>query len=104
MAQLPLSHQQSLVDFAGYLVSQYQPEPEDSPILEPGVVERPSDETVVAAIKRLKLTYHMLDTDSLLNKVSDLMGQHLLQGREASQVIDELQTLFEASYQEYRKK
>lgn len=103
MKQLSETHQQSVVDFASYLVAQY---PMDSilyEIVEPRPVQRPADETVVGAIKRLKQTYYMLDTDGLLNKASALMGQHMLQGREAESVIDDLQNLFESSYEEYRQ-
>ena len=101
MAQLSLPHQQSVVDYAGYLLAQYPPEPGQRPNIEPQIIERPAEESVVGAIKRLKQTYHMLDTDSLLNQASALMGQHLLQGREAHLVIDELEALFKSSYQEY---
>jgi hypothetical protein len=43
----------------------------------------------------------MLDTDGLLDETSSLMGQHILHGREASTVINELQSLFEAKYKNY---
>jgi hypothetical protein len=103
MKQLSESHQQSVVDFAGYLVEQYPLESAIIEILEPQPEQRPANETVVGAIKRLKKTYPMLDTDNLLNKASALMGQHILQGREAEPVIDDLQNLFESSYEEYRQ-
>ena len=101
MKQLSETHQQSVVDFAGYLLGQY---PQDSLInetLEPRPVSRPADESVVGAIKRLKQTCYMLDTDGLLNKASALMSQHMLQGSDAESVIDGLQNLFESSYEEY---
>jgi len=56
---------------------------------------------VIAAIKRLKKTYPMLDTDIMLNDTSALMGQHILKGREAPKVIDELQSIFQAEYEQY---
>jgi len=31
------------------------------------------------------------------------MGQHILQGRAAESVIDDLQNLFESSYEDYRQ-
>lgn len=103
MADLSESQQQTLIDFATFLSSQNQSEDGIESLLEPEFIEKPEQETVVGAIKRLKKTYYMLDTDVLLNQVSSLMGEHLLQGREADLVIEELETLFEGSYQKYRQ-
>ncbi len=103
MVQLSPPHRQSVLDYAGYLLAQYPPEPGERLTLKPQIIERPAEESVIAAIKRLKQSYHMLDTDALLNQASALMGQHLLQGREAHLVINELESLFETSYQEYRR-
>jgi len=71
--------------------------------LKPESIERPQQETVIAAIKRLKKTYYMLDTDTMLNQTSALMRQHILKGREASAVIDELQSIFHDQYKQYIK-
>lgn len=101
MDGLSPSHQQSVIDFATFLSAQGQVDEVHHEPLEPELIERPDEESVVAAIKRLKKTYHMLDTDSLLNQVSTLMGQHLLHGREARMVIDDLEVLFKAGYEEY---
>ena len=40
----------------------------------------------------------MVDRATLLNETSSLMSQHLMQGRAAVEVIDELETLFEKRY------
>ena len=101
MAGLPPSQQQSVIDYASFLSAQNQAEVPFHEPLEPELIERPDEESVVAAIKRLKKTYYMLDTDSLLNQASSLMGQHILHGREAFLVIDDLEALFKASYEEY---
>lgn len=101
MDGLSPSHQQSVIDFATFLSAQGQGDDESYEPLEPELIERPDEESVVAAIKRMKKTYYMLDTDSLLNQVSALMGQHLLHGREARAVIDDLEKLFRAGYEEY---
>ncbi|MDH5354386.1 MAG: hypothetical protein OEY09_08085 [Gammaproteobacteria bacterium] len=103
LSQLSNVHQQSVVDYAGFLVDQYKLEAVTSVDSEPEDIERPSEETVIGAIKRLKQTYYMLDTDTLLNQTSALMGQHLLQGREAVSVIDDLQALFQTQYEEFRQ-
>ena len=101
MAVLSPAHQQSVIDYASFLSAQKQTEAVTHVLLDPEPIERPDDESVVAAIKRLKKTYYMLDTDLLLDETSSLMGQHILRGREAIAVIDELQSLFQAKYEEY---
>ena len=89
-----------LLGFAEYLATRAGAEPATSPqvVPQPLDVPRPEKESVVAAIKRLSSTYHMLDDPRLLNEASVLMSQHVMQGREAEQVIDELQTLFARFY------
>ncbi len=66
---------------------------------EPKVIQRPDDESVIAAIKRLSASYPMLDKATLLNQTSSLMTQHVMQGRSASEVIDDLEQLFTDQYQ-----
>ena len=56
---------------------------------------------VIGAMKRLKQSYPMLNTDDLFHRASGLMGEHMLQGREAPAVIDDLEALFKASYDKY---
>ena len=70
--------------------------------IEPQPIPRPDQETVVAAIRRLSATYSMLDRKALLNETSSLMSAHVLQGRPAVEVIDELEALFEARYRTFR--
>ena len=65
----------------------------------PRDIPRPGKETVIAAIKRLSRTYPMVDKGLMLHDTSALMTQHVLQGKEASQVIDELEELFRRHYQ-----
>ncbi len=101
--KLPEIQQQSLLDYAEFLVAKTNVSSEAKENLKPEAIERPPDESVVAAIKRLKQTYHMLDTDALLDQASTLMGQHILQGRDAPSVIDDLQALFQANYETYRQ-
>jgi len=64
----------------------------------PRAIPRPAGESVVAAIKRLSDTYFMLDRSVLLTDTSALMAAHLLQGRPAEEVVDELEDLFAAHY------
>jgi hypothetical protein len=101
LAQLDDDHQQSIIDYANFLVQKYKTDNSGAGDLKPESIERPGQETVIAAIKRLKKTYYMLDTDSMLNQTSALMGQHILKGRKASDVIDELQSIFQTQYKQY---
>lgn len=64
-------------------------------------IARPATESVPAALKRLRLTYPMLDASELLAEASDLLSQHLMLGRAASEVIDEMEALFQHHYQRY---
>ncbi len=73
----------------------------EQPLQEPVPIERPEDESVVAAIKRLSSSYHMLDTSILLTETSSLMTAHLIHGRSASDVIDELEALFTKEYEAF---
>jgi len=101
LSQLDEQHQQAVLDYATFLVQQYKIDENRETDLKPAVIERPEQETVISAIKRLKKTYPMLDTDIMLDETSALMGQHILKGREAAEVIDELQSIFEARYEQY---
>ncbi|CAA6814963.1 MAG: Unknown protein [uncultured Thiotrichaceae bacterium] len=67
----------------------------------PEVIERPAEESVIKAIKRLSATYPMVDKSTMLNQTSDLMTKHLIHGQSASEVIDQLEKQFEEAYQTY---
>ncbi|MET0066384.1 MAG: hypothetical protein ABW076_08575 [Candidatus Thiodiazotropha sp.] len=71
--------------------------------LKPKPIDRPRDESVVKAIKRLSERYFMLQREKLLDETSSLMMTHIMQGRPAPEVIDDLEALFERHYQEYLK-
>ncbi len=70
----------------------------------PVAIPRPAEETVVKAVKRLRATYPMLDARKLLNQTSELMTQHIVQGREAIEVIEELEILFRTHYEKLTEK
>ena len=70
---------------------------------EPEPLPRPAEERVVAAVKRLSKTYFMLDKSKMLGATSDLVTQHIMQGREASDVIDELEQVFTDQYQRLKE-
>lgn len=90
--QLPEAERKSLLDFAEFLSSRC--EPVAPPSLEPKPIPRPDEESVVAAMKRLRETYHMLDHAQMLHEASGLMAQHLMHGRPAPEIIDEMEEMF----------
>jgi len=61
---------------------------------------KPENESVVMAIKRLTRVYPMLDRRKLMGPTSMLMSQHALQGRPATEVIAELEIVFERHFRE----
>lgn len=69
---------------------------------EPRLEPRPAEESVVAAIQRLRRSYPMLDGGTMLQETSALMAAHVLQGRAAAAVIDELEALFAARFEAMR--
>ncbi len=63
---------------------------------------RPENETVVRAIQRLTRTYPMLDRRKLLVETSRCVESHVMQGRPAVEVIEELEVVFARHYEAYR--
>ena len=78
------------------------PDPATAQPQEPTPLPLPEQEKVIAAIRRLTLTYPMLDHGPMLHETSALMTAHVLHGRPAAQVIDDLEALFRDKYQDYR--
>lgn len=102
---LGLEDRSTLLRFAEFLAADSPvPGAAEQPLSEPKHLPRPAKESVVGAIKRLSLSYHMLDRSDMLNETSSLMAAHVLKGRPARDVIDELETLFARYYAEYRDK
>ena len=106
LQKLPAVQAEALLEFAEFLLMRHgaagreegmttntveTPAPVDIP--------RPDEETVVKAVRRLRATYPMLDARKLLNQTSELMTQHIVQGREAVEVIEELEILFRSHYE-----
>ncbi|GAA0410913.1 hypothetical protein GCM10009133_19250 [Cocleimonas flava] len=104
---LDASKQQTLVSFAEFLLTQaseeakvsLEQEGKETSLTEPLDIERPENESVIKAIKRLSETYPMVNKDNILHPISDLMTAHMLQGKEAEQIIDELEAVFLKEYQ-----
>ena len=96
-SRLGKEQRSTLLAFAEFLTQHGVQQQE--PVSTPQTIPRPPKEGVVAAIKRLAATYPMLDKSEMLNETSGLMAEHVMQGRPASEVIDELEKLFAAHYQ-----
>ncbi|MFO7592621.1 MAG: Crp/Fnr family transcriptional regulator [Pseudomonadota bacterium] len=97
--RLAEAERKTLLDFAEFLLSRNE---SSEPIsLEIKEIPRPAEESVVAAMKRLRETYHMLDHSKMLHEASALMAQHMIQGRSAAEVIDELEELFRRDFDKF---
>lgn len=92
----------SLLDYAEFLVSRDAPQAAEIPSA-PLPIPRPPQESVVKAIKRLRETYPMLDRARILHDTSACMTKHLVHGKPAAEVIDELEALFLRHYQALNK-
>lgn len=104
--RLPAEQAVALLEFAEFLLwrhgSDNAAESPGAPAVEipaPLDIPRPAEESVVKAVKRLRATYPMLDARKLLNQTSDLMTQHVMQGRDKIEVIEELEVLFRGHYE-----
>jgi hypothetical protein len=93
--QLPAAEQQTLLAFAEFLQTRQTTLP--SPV-QPQILPRPPEESVIAAVKRLSKTYPMLDKAKMLDETSSLMTAHLLHGRDKVDVINDLEALFLKHY------
>lgn len=105
---LPAGEQASLLAFAEFLHGRAggavtipaASAPVEIPAPEP--IPRPERESVVKAVKRLSQTYPMLNKQKILNETSALVSQHVMQGRDAVEVIDELEVVFARFYNELK--
>lgn len=96
-ARLAKQDQQSLLDFALFLTHKNKDKYTEFP--QPELIPREEGESVIAAIKRLKKSYPMLNMDSLIDETSSYMTQYMVQGRDLNDVIDDLQASFEKHYE-----
>ncbi len=111
IGQLSAADRDTLTSFAEFLLSRTAtgvttagtPAPAArAEIPEPEAIPRPQGERVVAAVKRLSKSYFMLDKSKMLGATSDLVTQHIMQGREAAEVIDELEQVFAEQYRQLK--
>lgn len=87
---LTLKRRSALLEYAQFLATRRASRKRAQPKPPP----RPNDETVVHAIKRLMRSYPSLDRARLLDQTSRCLASHMVDGRAAREVIDELEALF----------
>jgi hypothetical protein len=92
--QLGEERQDKLIAFAEFLAAGA---PEEG-AREPLAIPRPADESVTLAIRRLTRAYPMLDRRRLMGEAAHFLAQHALEGRDAAEVIDELEAVFATHY------
>ena len=105
--QLAAGDQATLLAFAAFLASHSNllhtvtvKPPEPVTIPEPEIIVRPDKESVVGALKRLSKSYPMLDKAEMLGATSDLVATNIMQGSDPVGVIDELEDIFRAHYEQ----
>ena len=99
--QLPEQEQKTLLDFAEFIKSR-TPELVKQ-VTEPLNIPRPEEESVVKAIKRLNKTYPMIKSSAVLHETSDFMMQHIMTGRSAKEVIEDLEALFKQRFRAFEE-
>ncbi len=97
LERLPEEQARQLLEYAEFLFARHGVEEAPTTPLD---IERPEAESVVLAIKRLRMTYPIIDPAKLLSETYDLMTQHVMQGRAAIEVIDEMEALFRRHYEQ----
>ncbi len=99
---LEAEEQATLLAFAEFLHAKRAEQP-PTELPKPELIPRPAKESVVAAIRRLSRSYPMLDKGRMLNDTSSLVTQHVMQGRSAKDVVDELEEVFRRHYEQFAR-
>ena len=94
---LDAASRRSLLDFAGFLAG--RAEPAQAPAAA-APLARPAVESVVQAIRRLNRSYPGLQRHKLIGHVEKRLAQHMVDGRPAPEVIDELEAFFAAEFRQ----
>jgi hypothetical protein len=97
---LDAEQRRMLTEFAEFLSHRGVPAAPET--LQPQPELRPENETVVKAIQRLSRTYPMLDRRKLLAGTSRCVEQHVIHGRDAGEVITELEVMFAQHYERHK--
>jgi hypothetical protein len=84
----------TLVEYAEFLVGRADAPPPGAP------AERPPEETVLQAVRRLNRNYPGLRRAALMQSVGELLLQHMMDQRAAVEVIDALEALYAHAHAE----
>ncbi len=88
-----------LAEFAQFLKAKHPSIQTEVQALNP--IDRPVEENVIAAIRRLSKTYPMLDKSILFEQTSAAMSAHVLQEISSTESIDRLEQVFKKEYEAY---
>jgi len=103
-SRLDDANRDSLLSFAEFLLSRQPDAPTtvapqaDAALAQPQPIPPPADESVVAAIRRLRQTYPMIARATVFQHSSTLMTRHIIEGIDAETTVDALETLFSTEY------
>jgi hypothetical protein len=95
------SAQQQATVTQSSVTTETEQERADSAIPQPVAVEKPDNEKVVDALKRLSATYPMLEKKRILDQASALVAQHVMFGQPAPVVIGQIEDLFKKEYDKF---
>lgn len=95
------STQQEVTVEQSPVTTETEQERNDSAIPQPVAVEKPDNEKVVDALKRLSATYPMLEKKKLLDQASALVAQHVMFGQPAPVVIGQIEDMFKKEYDRF---
>jgi len=73
------------------------------PPAEADVAPRPEGELPVHTLKRMKRGYPMLSGDKLLGRAAELMMRHHVAGDDRQEVVEQIEALFAAEYEQWRQ-
>jgi len=95
---LDAASRRSLLDFAEFLSRRAAPASLPAGDAPATPAPRPAAEAVSQAIRRLNRSYPGLQRHRLMPRVEQLLAQHMVDGRAAPEVIDEIEALFAAEF------
>ncbi|MES0490695.1 MAG: hypothetical protein ABUK01_11915 [Leptospirales bacterium] len=95
--QLNKEGKNQLIDYALFLKNKYGSDPVPQTPLN---IPRPEQESVIDAMKRLSKNYPMISKKKVMGPASELLTMHMMQGRAADEVIDELEQLFKSHFEQ----
>ncbi|NGZ29263.1 MAG: hypothetical protein G8345_20550 [Magnetococcales bacterium] len=101
--KLASSERLALIRYGEFLLHQQEAKT-PTPVEEPVILPAPPGETAIQAMKRLKKSYAMMETDAgMLDEASQLMTRRIM-GAGDAEVIPLIEELFQRRYQLWLQK